>query len=590
MHLRSPPGDAAATPDTADTVNILGFNCYMHDSAAALLSEGQVRCAVAEERFTRRKHVGDFPAEAIRYCLRDGGLEVDDLDCVTFFYKPWDGFLKRVLHAVRHLPHAGDLASRRAGSWNRFRTADDAFRTDLGIEPGGGPEFLFVEHHLAHAASAFFCSPFEEAAILSIDGAGEWTTTLAGRGVGSQIEKLTEVSFPHSLGNVYSAVTQYLGFRPNGGEGKVMGLAPYGDPARFIDTFQDMVRLSDGGRFEIELSYFQHHLGKERRYSDRLIDALGPAREPESDMTGHYEDIAAALQLRLEETVVHLARHLQRTTGLKRLCMAGGVALNSVANGKVLAETDFDEIFIQPAAGDDGTSLGGALYAHVCLKGGERPEPMRHAYLGPQYSDDDCRGALESAGLRPVADVAESQLADRMAELLEQQKIVALYQGRAEFGPRALGNRSILTDPRSQQMKDTLNARVKRREGFRPFAPVVLAERRHEFFSGQHGSPYMLLVEDVRADKADELQAITHVDGTARVQDIERDINPLYYDTVAAFGERTGVPVLLNTSFNVRGEPIINTPEEAVLGFLNMDIDALVLGRYLLQKEDVATG
>lgn len=563
-------------------MNILGFNCFMHDSAATLLVDGEVSCAVSEERFARRKHVGEFPHQAITYCLDHAGMKVDDLDTVTFFYKPWEGFLRRVAHALRHLPHAGDLASSRAGKWNDFRTADDTFRKAMGLDDGKGPRFLFVEHHLAHAASAFFCSPFEEAAILSVDGAGEWTTTLTGRGTGSRIDKLDEIGYPHSLGNVYSALTQYLGFRPHSGEGKVMGLAPYGDPDRFADVFRDMLRLTDDGGFRVDLSYFQHHLGKERRYSDKLLEALGPAREPESDMPQLHQDVAAGLQRRIEEALVHLARALQERTGLRRLTMAGGVALNSVANGKILEETEFDEIFIQPAASDDGTSLGGALWAWVCEHGGRRPEPMRHAYLGPSYSDADCRAAMDAAGLVPEP---AANLPERVAELLEQGKIIALYQGRAEFGPRALGNRSILTDPRPTAMKDVLNARVKRREGFRPFAPAVLAERRSEFFSGSHPSPFMLLVESVRPDKREQLGAITHIDGTARVQDVERDLNPLYYDIIDAFGRRTGVPVLLNTSYNVRGEPIINTPEEAIRGLMSMDMDGLVLQGHLLLKQ-----
>jgi carbamoyltransferase len=562
-------------------LNILGFNCYMHDAASALLSDGRIVCAVAEERFARRKHVGDFPAQAIRCCLDAGGLRAQDLDHVTFFYKPWLGVGRRVLHALRNLPDAADLLERRGAGWLRFRNAERAFRLQLGLD-GGGPRFHFVEHHLAHAASAFLLSPFAEAAILSVDGAGEWATTLLAQGSGRSIRKLGEVCYPHSLGNVYSAFTQYLGFRPNSGEGKVMGLAPYGDPDRYIDEFRKIIRLIPEGGFEIDLGYFQHHLGKERRYGDRVVEVFGAPREPESEMTRNYENVAAALQRRLEEAILHLARGLQRQTGLRKLCMAGGVALNSVANGRILHETDFEEIFIQPAASDDGTSLGSALFQWSCVLGNERPEPLTHASLGPQYADADYRGAIEGAGLRAeTGDVVRAT-----ARLLAAGKIVGWFQGRAEFGPRALGNRSILTDPRPAEMKDVLNARVKRREGFRPFAPAVLAERRDEYFDGGYPSPFMLLVENVRPAKRAELGAVTHVDGTARVQDVSRDSNPRFYDLIAEFGRITGTPVLLNTSFNLRGEPIVNTPQEAIAGFQRMDMDALVLGDYLLRKQE----
>ena len=567
-------------------MNILGFNCFMHDAAASLLQDGRVACAVAEERFARKKHVGEFPAEAIRCALAAGGITPRELDHVTFFYKPWLGVGRRILHALKNLPHAADLLERRGGGWLQFRNAEQTFRAELGLGADEGPKFHFLEHHLAHAASTFFGSRFEEAAILSVDGAGEWATTLFAQGAGSKIRKLGEVYYPHSLGNVYSALTQYLGFRPNSGEGKVMGLAPYGDPGPFIEEFRKVIRLIPEGAFEIDLSYFQHHLGKERRYSDKMIEAFGPPREPESPMQKVYENVAAALQLRLEEAILHLARGLQRRTGLKKLCMAGGVALNSVANGRILHETDFEEIFVQPAASDDGTSLGGAYFLWTCVLGGRRPEPMRHASLGPEFSDAACRAAIAAAGLQ-----AESvDVVPRAAALLAGGKIVGWFQGRAEFGPRALGNRSILTDPRPAEMKDVLNARVKRREGFRPFAPAVLAERRDEYFDGGYESPFMLLVENVRPAKRAELRAVTHVDGTARVQDVERDANPRFYDLIAAFGRLTGTPVLLNTSFNVRGEPIVNTPQQAIRGYLDMDMDALVLGDRLLCKENGSRG
>lgn len=551
----------------------------MHDAAASLLCDGRVVCAVAEERFARKKHVGDFPRQAIESCLQAGNLRPTDLDHVAFFYKPWLGVGRRVLHALRHLPHARDLLERRGGGWLRFRNAEAAFRQEVGLD-GRGPCFHFVEHHLAHAASTFFLSPFEEAAILSVDGAGEWATTLLAWGQGRRIRKLEEVYYPHSLGNLYSAFTQYLGFRPNSGEGKVMGLAAYGDPDRYAEEFRRIVRLVPDGGFEIDLSYFQHHLGKERRYSDRVIEVFGPPRVPESEMTPRFADIAAALQRRLEEAVVHLARRLQKRTGLRKLCMAGGVALNGVANGRILRETDFDEIFVQPAASDDGTSLGAALFVWCCALDRERPEPMIHASLGPEFSPARCREALRAAGLSyETRDVVR-----RTAELLAAGKIVGWFHGRAEFGPRALGNRSILADPRPAWMKDVLNARVKRRESFRPFAPAVLAERRDDYFDGGHLSPFMLLVENVRPGRRGELGAVTHVDGTARVQDVTREANPLFYELIGEFGRITGTPVVLNTSFNVRGEPIVNTPEEAIAGFLSMDMDALFLEGHLVEK------
>jgi carbamoyltransferase len=442
--------------------------------------------------------------------------------------------------------------------------------------------WVFVPHHMAHAASAFFASPFEEAAVLVVDGMGEWPVTSLYRGVGNRLEPLGQIDFPHSLGFYYSAFTEYLGFNPFDGEYKVMGMAAYGEP-RFEAELGDVLRLEDGGRHRLNLRYFNFHrdYGRTTWYSPRMVETFGPLPSSTEQPEQHSIDLAASVQKRLEDALFHLVDYLYERTGSRNLCLAGGVALNSVANGKIVRRGPFEHLFVQPAANDSGTALGAALYARHCTLGQQDREPMQHVYYGPEYATDEIEAMLQHSMLA-YEEVEEP--AEVAAELLAQGKIVGWFQGRMEFGPRALGNRSILADPRQATMKDRINAAVKFREPFRPFAPSVPEERSDDYFEDIGGSPFMLRVTQVRPGMGEKLPAITHVNGSARLHTVSRDCNPLYYDLMERFGSKTGVPVVLNTSFNVRGDPIVCTPKEAISTFFNSGLDALVMDRFLLRK------
>jgi carbamoyltransferase len=562
---------------------VLGIN-FSNDAAASLASEDGVLAAVTEERFARVKHYAGWPASSVRFCLEHARLTLNDLDAVAFFWNPavyMDAPLRRY-NAWRHQTEF--LATVPSMLLPMLRGAGEVTHVEQRFQLSGREKPLrifFITHHLAHAASCFFASPFSEAAILTMDGYGERTSTLLLRGRGVELQELGRIEYPHSLGAVYAAITQHLGFRPNSGEGKVMGLASYGEPA-YLDAFRKMVRLLPGGRFELDLSYFSYYLERPRRYTQKLLDALGPEREPESTLDRRHMDIAASLQAMVEEAYDHLLSHLHRETGLTNLCMAGGVALNCVANGRCFFRSPFRDIYIQPAAGDNGASLGAALYVLHRLEGLPRKAVLRHDFLGPDTHDTEVARELRLAALpseRPK-DVARAA-----ARLLAQGFILGWYQGRAEFGPRALGARSILADPRGRDMKDVLNARVKFREYFRPFAPSVLAEKVGDFFIPGHPSPFMLLCHDVRPDRAESIPAITHVDGTARIHSVERDVNPLYYALISEFGKLTGVPMVLDTSFNIRGEPIVNSVKQALHCFLTTDMDFLFIGSFMLWKQ-----
>lgn len=562
-------------------MNILGISCFYHDASACLLQDGRIVAAVEEERFTRQKHATEFPKNAIAYCLREGGITVKDLDYVGFYEKPFIKFERIILSHLATFPRSWRAFLSAMPLWLREKLQVPVIiRQELGYR---GP-ILFIEHHLAHAASAFLVSPFEEAAILTVDGVGEWATTTLGVGRGSGISLHKEIRFPHSLGLLYSAITAYLGFKINSGEGKVMGLAPYGRPV-YRTQFEQLITIQPDGSFRLNLDYFQFHYGMEM-FSPKLEELLGPRRPPNGELTPHYCNVAATLQAVLEDAMLSMAKHLHDLTGQEALCMAGGVALNSVANGRILRETPFRDLFIQPAAGDGGTSLGVAAYIYNTVLGHPRTFVLENAYLGPGFSDEEIEAFLRSQGADYMR-YDRDQLVKAVAQLIADDQIVGWFQGRMEFGPRALGNRSILANPCNAAMKDILNARVKHRESFRPFAPSVPLDDMATYFDWDYPSPFMLLVCDVRPQMRPVIPAITHVDGTARLQTVTRDENPLYYDLIKEVGRRTGVPVVLNTSFNIRGEPIVCTPQEAYACFASTDMDYLALGSYLIAKNRV---
>jgi len=587
----------------------LGISCYYHDSAAALLKDGTLIAAAQEERFTRRKNDYRFPVRAIEFCLRQAGIEGHDLEYVAFYEKPLLKFERILLSIFASYPR----------SWRVFREAmigwfDEKLwiRSTLSERIGVPKErVLFVEHHLSHAASALFCSPFNEAAIISVDGVGEWTTTAFGRGRadwgGSRNEILLEreIRFPHSLGLLYSAFTAFLGFEVNEGEYKVMGMAPYGQP-KHVEKVEQLIRANGDGSFALNMEYFCYHYSDSRTFNSNFEKLFGPSRSPDDDFvtpltdpgadpgsevvrrSQYYADVAASIQVVLEETLLKMARHVHAQTGLRKLCLAGGVALNSVANGRILRETPFEEVYVQPAAGDAGGALGAALYAwHVMLQK-PRQFVLEHCYWGEEYPEPAIRQVLQQQGIA-FEELAGDRLLDRVTQELTDGSVVGWFQGRFEWGPRALGNRSILADPRRAEMKNIVNTKIKFREPFRPFAPVVLEERVEEYFDGgasTRGFParFMLSVAPVRPDKRAIIPAVTHVDGSGRLQTIRREINPRYYGVVERFGEATGVPVLLNTSFNLRGEPIVASPADAVNTFRQSGIDVLVLDRFMVRK------
>ncbi|MCI0412653.1 carbamoyltransferase [bacterium] len=593
-------------------MQILGISCYFHDAAAALFRDGVLVAAAEEERFTRKKHDYEYPENAIDFCLRSGGIEARDLDYVVFFEKPFIKFERLLLSSMQTFPHSHKVFREAMVTWFGDKLwIKHLLQNRLSLPPS---KIFFSEHHLSHAASAFFCSPFEEAAILTVDGVGEWTTASFGVGKGSDIKLIKEIRFPHSIGLLYSAFTAFLGFEVNEGEYKVMGMAPFGSP-KYIDKVHQLIHFGNDGSFELNMDYFSFHYSTDRTYSRRFVDLFGEPRESKShfftpsigfpsyfgekpsnfDQAGrsnqHYADIAASIQAVTEEAMLRMATALQRETGLNKLCMAGGVALNSVANGKILRETPFEEIYVHPAAGDSGGAIGAAMYMYHSVLGKPRSFVMDHAYWGQQHSAGDIESFLKSENIPYERIEKDEKLLDRVADNLHQGKVIGWYQGRFEWGPRALGNRSILADPRRNDMKDIVNVKIKFREPFRPFAPSVLAEKASEYFdldnaASHYPARFMLYVVDVRPDKQEILPAITHVDGTGRLQTVKKEFNPRYYSLIEKFGEATGVPVILNTSFNLKGEPIVNTPREAYSTFSRSGMDTLVLENYIIEKQN----
>ena len=577
-------------------VTILGISCWYHDAAACLLRDGAIVAAAQEERFTRIKHDASFPKHAIEYCLQSAGITAQDLGVVAYYEKPFLKFERLLESYLSYAPAGLPSFLKAMPLWLRQKLwIPDLLRKELDYE---GP-LVFAEHHESHAASAFYPSPFEEAAILTTDGVGEWTTTAYGMGEGADLRLMGEVHFPHSLGLLYSAVTAFCGFRVNSGEYKLMGLAPFGKPTYTDVIRRELIDLRDDGSFRLNMKYFTFPVGL--RMTGRRFARLfgGPPRPAESALTKREMDLACSLQHVLEDVLLHMARHVQRATQSRNLCLAGGVALNCVANGKLLRSGVFDRIWIQPAAGDAGGALGAALMAWYRYLGNTRqvtkPDSMRGAYLGSANSDEDIRTFLQDQGA-DYWELKEAELCNTVASLLAEGQVVGWFQGRMEFGPRALGARSILADPRGKDVQRLLNLKIKFRESFRPFAPSVPADRSSEYFDVGASSPYMLLVGDVREANCEgegldrlgqvssPVPAVTHVNGSARVHTVAPEVNPRFYRLLRAFEAATGCPVLVNTSFNVRGEPIVRTPEEAWACFRHTHMDVLVLGRFVVRK------
>jgi carbamoyltransferase len=598
-------------------MRILGLSGFYHDSAAALLEDGRIVAAAQEERFTRKKHDADFPKNAVKYCLAEANMSLADVDHVVFYDKPFLKF-ERLLETYLNFVPKGFQSFRMAiPLWLKEKLFQrDLLRKHLREfdKSFDGGRLLFAEHHFSHAASAFFPSPFERAIVLTMDGVGEWATTSVAIGNGNKLEMVKEIHFPHSLGLLYSAFTYYTGFKVNSGEYKVMGLAPYGEP-RFADVILDnLIDVKEDGSFRLDMSYFDYCTGL--RMTNDKFDALfgGPARTPENPLTQREMDLAASIQTVAEKVILCLTQSLSKETGCPNLCLAGGVALNSVANGKVLREGGFDNVWIQPAAGDAGGALGAAMAINYNFldqpryKSGEDGDCMRGAFLGPKFKQDDIEARLTSIDAK-FETLNEEELIDATVADLNAGKAIGWFQGRMEFGPRALGGRSILGDPRSPAMQSVLNLKVKFRESFRPFAPSVLSEDVADWFELTEDSPYMLIVADVLESRRrqmseeekklfgidqlnvprSEIPAVTHIDYSARVQTVHEETNPRYHKLLTRFKEHTGCPVLVNTSFNIRGEPIVGRPEDAFRCFMGTGMESLAIGNCYLRKEDQNT-
>ncbi len=572
---------------------ILGINAFHGGASAAILKDGQLLAAVEDERFRRQKYWAGFPSKSIEFCLQQAGISAYDLDHVAISRDPSAHLAQKALFAIRKRPSFAAIRDRVA-NMGAVKDVKGIMCRDLKLDESAvKATFHNVEHHRAHMASAFFVSPFQDAAVLSIDGMGDFVSTMVGTGSGNKIEVDDQVLFPHSLGIFFTALTQWLGFPNYGDEGKVQGLAPYGEP-KYMDEMHQMVRLLPNGAFELELKFFVHHAQGASMtwddgsptvgtmYSPEVVKLLGEPRPVRGEYTQHHYDVAASMQLMLEEAEFHIVRDAAKRTGKSALCLAGGVALNSSFNGKILLETDFKDIWIQPASGDAGTSVGAAFYVHNQVLGLPRSFEMKHSYTGPSFSNAQIETTLNGRNLS-FQTLSDEELAPTTAALIADANVVGWFQGAAEWGPRALGNRSIVADPRRDDMKEILNARIKHREMFRPFAPSLLAERTGDYFEQSYPDPFMVKVYKVREDKRSEIPAVTHVDGTGRLQTVDKDVNPRYWELINAFGERSGTPVVLNTSFN-DNEPIVCTPDEAINCFERTHMDAIVLGNFLMKK------
>jgi len=597
-------------------MHILGLNAYHGDAAAAIIRDGHLIAAVEEERFNRQKHSAGFPTESIRYCLDAARISIEDVEHIGISRDPSAHLHKKILFAATKLARVlgqrakgelqredgrrssvvGLIADRMANA-ARVRDLGEELAKELGVSTGKlRAEFHNIEHHRAHLASCFFVSPFDRAALLSIDGFGDFISTMWGAGDGNSIDVLGRVEYPHSAGIVYTATTQFLGFPHYGDEGKVMGLAPYGTP-RYLEEFRDMIRTEEDGQFRLNLDYFRHHTeGVEmswdegspvigRIFSSEYANLLGAPREQGTPLTDRDRDIAASLQTRLEEVSFHILNHLHEETGLTDLGLAGGVAYNSVMNGKILLNTKFKRVYVQPAAGDSGTAVGVCYQIYNDVLDRPRGFVMDGPYTGPEFTDEEIRSELDRVGVH-YERYDDGELIKRAARDIADGAVMGWFQGRMEFGPRALGNRSIVVDPRRADMKDILNDRIKKREPFRPFAPSILEERVGDYFEQTHPAPTMLMVYQIKAERRAQIPAVTHVDGSGRLQTVTRELNPRYYDLISEFDKLTGVPVVLNTSFN-ENEPIVCTPRHAIDCFLKTRMDVLYLGNYAVRRDRI---
>jgi len=586
---------------------ILGISAFYHDSAACLIQDGKIIAAAQEERFTRKKHDHNFPINAIKYCLQHAGINSNELDYISFYDKPFLKFERLLETYLAFAPIGIKSFIKAMPLWIREKLWMKSYiQTELNYDG----KIVFPEHHESHAASAFFASPFKEAAFLTLDGVGEWTTTSYGTGKGNKLEILADISFPHSLGMLYSAFTYYTGFRVNSGEYKVMGLAPYGEPKYKDLIYKHLIDVKDDGSFRMNMEYFNYCAGLTMTNSKFHKLFGGEPRKPESKLTQREMDFARSVQDVTEEVMLKMGKHIFKETGMSNLCLAGGVALNCVANGKLLRDGNFKDIWIQPAAGDAGGALGAALFTWYQVLNNERIADERNdhqlgSYLGPEYSESHIREFLQEKNISHEY-INESEIPERVADLIASENVIGWFQGRMEFGPRALGSRTIIGDARSPKMQETMNLKIKFRESFRPFAPSVLYEHVSEYFELEHPSPYMLLVANVKNDKKrlmsedqeklfgidklnivrSEIPAVTHVDYSARIQTVHKDTNPLYHKTISTFNDKYGCAVIVNTSFNVRGEPIVCTPQDAYKCFMRTNIDYLVMGNFLISKKD----
>ncbi|MQG21887.1 MAG: carbamoyltransferase [SAR202 cluster bacterium] len=589
---------------------ILGISCYFHDASAALISDGQLIAAAEEERFTRIKHDYSYPTNAIEFCLKKASIDASDIDYVVFFEKPFTKFERLLKTAIQGFPKTYWMFAQSMRTWLFDKLWIKGLISDhLKIDP---KNIMFSEHHISHAASAYYCSPFKESAILTFDGVGEWATTTIGKGTGGKLEIEDEIHFPHSLGLLYSAFTAFLGFEVNEGEYKVMGMAPYGKP-KYVSEVYKIIRINEDNSFWLDQKYLSFHYSTKKSFTKKMTQLFGEPRDANipfftkssgypsyfgdkpsnfeelSEYNQHYADIAASIQIVAEEMILELATEACRRSGSNNLCLAGGVALNSVANGRILRETPVENLYIQPAAGDGGCALGAALYLwHDGLGNSENRFIMDHAYWGEEYNDDQISKAIDSSEFNAQYINNEDDLLDMTVDRLTSGKVIGRFNGRFEWGPRSLGNRSILADPRSNEMKDLVNTKIKFREPFRPFAPSALAEIAESYFelpnaTDNMAARFMLLVTNVHEDKQDLIPAVSHM-GTARVQTVYKETNSSYYNLIERFGQSTGVPILLNTSFNVRGEPIVSSPNDALNTFRNSGIDTLVIGNHIVDK------
>ncbi|MFT0714901.1 carbamoyltransferase [Flagellimonas lutimaris] len=566
---------------------ILGLNYFFHDSSACVVENGQLRSAIEEERLNRDKHTREFPKLSTKRCLKDANLSFDDVDYIAVSIKPKHNWANKVIYVFTYLlgllksknllrfvgHHVGHTYLMQRNFW--------AWYNENWGKSDKKPKVYFIEHHLTHVAGSFFVSPYKSAALLGIDGAGEWATTWIGHGDGNKITKISENFFPHSLGSFYEAVTQFCGFKPNYDEGKTMGLAPMGNPETYLEEVNKIISVDSKGRFKLDLSYFNFQYLAFKRYSDKFEEIFGQARKPDEKFTQRHQDIAAAFQRVLEDKVLEICDILYEKTKEDYLVIAGGVSLNSVMNGRIVRESKFKDVYVMPAAGDNGTALGAAYYLYNGIL--EKPRDFVHdnPYIGTFYNNDQIKAVLDGAKLKYeyVEDIC-----DHAAGLLQKGKIIGWFQDRMEVGPRALGSRSILANPAFPDMKDKINAEVKFREAYRPFAPSAIIEAKDDFFDLEVEAPFMLKVCNVLKDKQSVIPAVTHVDGSARLQTVRKELHPRYYEVIEKLGNKTGVPVVLNTSFNIQGEPVVESPKDAIRCFWSTGLDALVIGNYVLTK------